>query len=177
VPGLLPYVDQVDRVDAVRDPSTQPMCCGFTSAVEEPCFFWPLSSSAPTIIRVGRDRRATLSSPAAAYRLTWLIVAASSRCPVQEPLRLSRRPVARQFRVRPAVRDGKSLTSAFRYFPVRSHICLRAKHDRASLIRADLSRSARHALPWSQQPPCPRLPDKRMIPRRLRLYHGNLPTR
>jgi hypothetical protein len=122
------------------------MYCRFTPAVREPCFSWPVSSSAPTVIRFRRDRRAAASSPAAAYRLTWLIAAASSH-----EARFSRRwtragdrspacsPIVHPFRV------GRSLTSAFRYFPASSHVCVRAKHDRSSPIRADLSRSARRA--------------------------------
>ena len=42
-------------------------------------------------------------------------------------------------------RDGRSLTSAFTYFPACSQVCVRAKHDRSSPIRADLSRTARRA--------------------------------
>jgi hypothetical protein len=44
----------------------QPVYCRFTPEVEEPCFSWPVSSSAPTVIRRRRDRRAAASSPAAA---------------------------------------------------------------------------------------------------------------
>ena len=56
----------------------QPMYCRFTPAVALPCFSWPVSSSAPTAIRLRRDRQAASSSPAAAYFLTWDIAAASS---------------------------------------------------------------------------------------------------
>ena len=43
----------------------QPMYCRLTPAVEVPCFSWPVSSSAPTVIRRRRDRDAAASSPAA----------------------------------------------------------------------------------------------------------------
>ena len=111
-----------------------------------PCFSCPVSSSAPTVIRLRRDRRAAPSSPAAAYLLTWLIAATSSH-----EARLSSR-CDRPGDQSPAYsatshpfRDGSSLTSAFRYFPACSHVCVRAKHDRSSPIRADRSRTARPA--------------------------------
>jgi hypothetical protein len=42
------------------------MYCRFTPAMALPCFSWPVSSSAPTAIRLRRDLRAALSSLAAA---------------------------------------------------------------------------------------------------------------
>jgi hypothetical protein len=42
-------------------------------------------------------------------------------------------------------RDGRSLTSAFTYFPACSYVCVRAKQQRSSPSRADLSRTARLA--------------------------------
>ena len=124
----------------------QPMYCRFTPAVADPCFSWPVSSSAPTVIRLRRDRRAASSRPATAYLLTRLIAARSSH-----EARLSRRCALAGDRS-PACsatdqpfRDGRSLTSAFRYFPACSHVCVRAKHDRSSPIRADRSRTARPA--------------------------------
>ncbi len=44
----------------------QPMYCRFTPEAADPCFSWPVSSSAPAVIRLRRDRRAAESSPAAA---------------------------------------------------------------------------------------------------------------
>ena len=96
----------------------QPMYCRFTPAVEEPCFPWPVSSSAPTVIRRRRERRAAASSPAAAYRLTWLIAAASSheaRFSSRWALAGDKSPAC-SAAVQP-FRDGSSLTNAFRYFP------------------------------------------------------------
>src|SRR5271170_815755 len=116
----------------------------FTPAVELPCFSWPVSSSAPTVIRLRRDRRAASSSPAAAYLLTRLIAARSSH----EALFSSRWDVPGD--LSPAYwatdhpfRDGRSLASAFRYFPTCSHVCVRTKQVRSSPIRAARSRSAR----------------------------------
>ena len=111
-----------------------------------PCFSWPVSSSAPTVIRRRRDRRAASSSPAAAYLLTRLIAAVSShearfssRCAFVGDLSPAYSATGQPFR------DGNLLTSAFRYFPACSQACVRAKHDRSSLSRADLSRTARLA--------------------------------
>ena len=60
----------------------QPMYCRLTPAVQDPCFSWPVSSSAPTVMpRAGGTARAAASSPAAAYLLTWLIAAASPTTP------------------------------------------------------------------------------------------------
>ena len=122
------------------------MYCLFTPAVEDPCFSWPVSSSAPTASRRRRDRRAAASSPAAAYFLTWLIAAASShearfssRCILAGDKSPACSAIVQPFR------DGRSLTSADTYFPACSHVCVRTKHDRSSSIRADLSRSARRA--------------------------------
>ena len=102
------------------------MYCRFTPDVDDPCFSWPVWSSAPTAIRRRRDRRAASSSPAAAYLLTRLIAARSSH-----DARLSSR-CARAGDRSPACsatdhpfRDGRSLTSAFRYFPACSHVCVR----------------------------------------------------
>ena len=64
VAGLLPHVGQVHRVDPVRDAPGAAHVLPFHAAVEEPCFSWPVSSSAPTVIRRRRDRRAAASSPA-----------------------------------------------------------------------------------------------------------------
>ena len=122
------------------------MYCRFTPDVDVPCFSWPVSSSAPTVIRRRRDRRAAASSPAAAYLLTWLIAAASSH-----DARFSSRCVLAGVRSPPCsatvhpFRDGRSLASADTYFPACSHVCVRAKHDRSSPIRADRSRTARRA--------------------------------
>jgi len=124
----------------------QPMYGRFTPAVALPCFSRPVSSRAPTAIRLRRDRQAASSSPAAAYFLTWDIAAASSheaRFSSRWVLPGDRSPAC------PATgqpfRDGRSLASALRYFPACSHVCVRQKHDRSSPIRADLSRSARPA--------------------------------
>src|SRR6266702_1012520 len=111
---------------------------------------WPLlrnrSSSAPTVIRLRRDRRAAPSRPAAAYFLTWLIAAASS----QQALFSSRcdlpgvRSPACSATDHP-FRDGRSLASADTYLPACSHVWVRVKHDRSSPIRADRSRTALRA--------------------------------
>ena len=122
------------------------MYCRLTPAVPGPCFSWPVSSSAPTVARLRRQRRTAASSPATACRLTWLIVAASSH-----DARFSNR-WARSGDRSPACsaidhpfRDGSSLASAFTYFPACSHVWTRAKHGRSASIRADLSRTARRA--------------------------------
>ena len=93
-----------------------------------------------------RAAQAAASSPVAAYRLTWLIAAASShdarfssRCALAGDRSPACSPIVHPFR------EGSSLTSAFTYFPACSHVCVRAKHDRISPIRTDLSRSARRA--------------------------------
>ena len=123
-----------------------PMYCRFTPAVQQPCFSWPVSSSAPTAIRLRRDRRAASSSPAAAYRLTWLIAACSSH----DALLSSRwifpgdRSPACSATDQP-FRDGRSLTSAFRYFPACSHVCVRTKQHSSIPSRTDRSRTARLA--------------------------------
>jgi hypothetical protein len=57
----------------------QPVYCRFTPAVAPPCFCRPVSPGVPAVIRLRRDRPAAASSPAAAYRLTCDIAAASSR--------------------------------------------------------------------------------------------------
>jgi hypothetical protein len=82
-------------------------------------------------------RRAAASSPAAAYFLTWLIAAASSH-DARFSGRCSWRLIPGLLGDRPPFRDGKSLTSAFRYFPACSQVCVRAKHARSRHIRADL---------------------------------------
>ena len=108
-----------------------------------PCFSWPVSSSAPTVIRRRRDRRAASSSPATAYLLTWLIATASSH-----EARLSSRCVRSGVRspacsaIDQPFRDGRSLASADTYLPACSHVCVRAKHDRSRPSRADRSRTA-----------------------------------
>ena len=81
--------------------------------------------------------------PAAAYRLTWLIAAASfqlarfsSRCDlpgVRSPAcSATDHPFA----------DGSSLASADTYLPACCHVWVRAKHDRGRPVRADRSRTA-----------------------------------
>jgi hypothetical protein len=124
----------------------QPMYCRLTPAVELPCLAWPVSSSAPTVIRFRRQRRAALSSPATACLLTWLIAASSShdarlssRCVLPGDRSPHCSPIDQPFR------DGKSLASAFRYFPACSHVWTRAKHDRRPSIRTARSRTARRA--------------------------------
>ena len=153
-----------------------PMYCRLTPAVADPCFSWPVSSSAPTVIRLRRERRAASSRPAAAYFLTWLIAAVSShearlssRCDLSGARSPACSATDQQFR------DGRSLASADTYFPACSHVCVRTKQDRSSPIRADLSRTAR---------PAPILAaaaaldsyvlTSNMIPRRLRSRHRNL---
>src|SRR6185437_1899590 len=108
-----------------------------------------------TVIRRRRDRRAAASSPAAAYFLTWLIAAASSH-----DARFSSRCILAGVRspacsatVQP-FRDGKSLTSAFTYFPACSHVCVRAKHDRTSPSGQTSPAAPAVPLSWHQQPPC-----------------------
>jgi hypothetical protein len=124
----------------------QPMYCRFTPAVQVPCFSCPVSSSAPTLIRLRRPRRTAASSPAAACFLTWLIAAVSSH-----DARFSSR-CARSGDLSPhfsatdqPFRDASPLAGAFTYFPAASHVCVRAKHDRSGPIRADLSRTALRA--------------------------------
>jgi hypothetical protein len=121
----------------------QPMYWRFTPDVELPCFSWPVSSSAPTVIRLRRERRAASSRPAAAYLLTWLIAAASSheallssRCDLPGVLSPACSATDHPFR------DGSSLTSADTYLPACSHVCVRRKQDRSRPIRADRSRTA-----------------------------------
>src|ERR1051326_5421866 len=96
----------------------QPMYCRLTPAVELPCFSWPVSSSAPTVILARRQRRAAWSRPATGCLLTWLIAAISSH-----EARFSSR-CAQSGDRSPACsatdhpfRDGSSLASAFTYFP------------------------------------------------------------
>src|SRR5580698_129256 len=122
----------------------QPMYWRLTPDVHDPCFSWPVSSSAPTASSLPPRRRAAASSPATAYRRTWLIAAISShdarfssRC-----IRSGVRSPAYSATDQP-FRDGRSLATAFTYFPACSHVCVRAKHDRSPLISTDRSSSAR----------------------------------
>jgi hypothetical protein len=126
----------------------QPMYWRLTPT--SPCFSWPVSSSAPTVIHRRRDRRAASPSPAAAYFLTWLIavtwlIAASP----SHDARFSNRCVLPSARS-PACsatdhpfHDGRSLASADTSLPGRSHVRVRVKHDRSRPIRAD-----RSGYPW-----------------------------
>ncbi|HLM89486.1 MAG TPA: hypothetical protein VK284_10750 [Streptosporangiaceae bacterium] len=106
--------------------------------------------AAAQVVGVGclarRERRAASSRPTAAYFLTWLIAACSShearlsnRCDLSGVRSPTCSATDQQFR------DGSSPASADMYFPACSQVCVRAKHDRSSPIRADLSRSARPA--------------------------------
>ena len=120
----------------------QPRYWRLTPAVKLPCLSWPVSSSAPTAIRLRRPRRAASSSPATACLLTRLIAATSSH-----DARLSSR-CDRSGDRSPACsatghpfRDGSPPASADTYFPACSHVWVRAKHDRSAPISADLSRS------------------------------------
>src|SRR5580698_5335979 len=124
----------------------QPMYWRLTPDVHDPCFSWPVSSSAPTASSLPPRRRAAASSPATAYRRTWLIAAISShdarfssRC-----IRSGVRSPAYSATDQP-FRDGRSLASAFTYFPACCHVCVRAKHGLSAPIRAARSRSARPA--------------------------------
>jgi hypothetical protein len=121
----------------------QPMYCRLTPAVQDPCFSWPVSSSAPTAMRLRRQRRTAPSRPAAACFLTWLIAAVSShearfssRCAQSGDRSPQCSAIDQPFR------DGSSLASAFTYFPACSHVCVRVKHDLSAPIRADRSPSA-----------------------------------
>ena len=124
----------------------QPMYCRFTPAVEDALLLLARlvqrpdrhpPAARPAGRRVQPGRRVL---PDLAHRRGLV-----PRGPVQQPLRLAgdRSPACSPI-VQP-FRDGRSLASAFMYFPACSHVCVRAKHDRSSPIRADLSRSARRA--------------------------------
>src|SRR5579859_3582826 len=122
------------------------MYCRLTPAVQDPCFCWPVSSSAPTAMRFLRQRRTAPSSPATACFLTWLIAAVSfhdarfsSRCAQSGDRSPQCSAIDQPFR------DGSPLASAFTYFPARSHVCVRGKHDLSAPIRAERSRSAARA--------------------------------
>ena len=147
VPGLLPHVGQVHRVDPVRHAARRSPCTAVSPRRSRTPASPGPSRPAPRPPAGGAaDRRAAASSPAAAYFLTWLIAAGLvPRGPVQQPLRPAgvRSPACSAI-VQP-FRDGSSLTSADTYFPACSHVCVRTKHDRSSPIRADRSRTARRA--------------------------------
>ena len=155
----------------------QPMYCRFTPDVDDPCFSWPVSSSAPTVIRFRRDRRAAPSRPAAAYFRTWLIAASSShdarfssRCDLPGVLSPACSATDHPFRT------GRSLARADTYFPDCSHVCVRAKHDRSRPIRTDRSRTALRApYPGNSSRPCFICSHKLMISGRLPSFHSNLP--
>src|ERR1017187_10358851 len=154
----------------------QPMYCRFTPAVggtllllarliERPDRHPPSARPARRSVQSG-----CRIAPDLAHRRRFV-----PRGTVQQPLRPSRRLVAGLLAYRPPVPRGRSLTSAFRYFPACSHVCVRAKHDRSSPIRADLSQSARRA-PILASPAAlySFVSTNNMIPGRLPSSHGNL---
>jgi hypothetical protein len=74
-------------------------------------------------------------------------------------------------------RDGRSLASAFTYFPACSQVSVRAKHDRSSPIRADRSRTAGRApILATAAALYSFVLTSNMIPGRLPPSHENLPN-
>src|ERR1035441_9166855 len=176
-PGLSPpHVRQVHRVDAVRDPARAAHVLPFHArgrrnpASPGPSHRAPRPSSAVGATGATGVQSGCRIAPDLAHRRRFV-----PRGTVQQPLRPSRRLVAGLLAYRPPVPRGRSLTSAFRYFPACSHVCVRAKHDRSSPIRADLSQSARRA-PILASPAAlySFVSTNNMIPGRLPSSHGNL---
>ena len=155
----------------------QPMYCRFTPAVEPPCFSWPVSSSAPTVIRLRRlpagrgvqpGRRVL---PDLAHRRGLV-----PRRPVQQPLGLVRRPVARLLADRPPVPRRQVADQRVQVLPGLQ------PRLRPRKARPEQPHQGR---PLPQRPPCPypgissRLVfichHKHMIPRRLPLISRESP--
>ena len=149
----------------------------FTPAVALPCFSWPVSSSAPTVIRLRRDRRAASSSPAAAYLRTWLIAAASSHeALLSSRCDLTRRPV-------PGVLGDRPPVPRWQVADQRGHVLARLqprlRPPKARPQQAHQGRPLPHRLPGpysgSSSRPCFICSHKLMISGRLHSFHGNLP--
>jgi hypothetical protein len=139
VPGLLPHIGLVHRIDPVRHLPRAPQVLALHPGGRLARLSCPVSSTAPITSPPRRLRRAAPSGPAAANRRTWLIAVN-----VSQAARLSSRCVRPGVRSPPCraivhpFRLGSSLTSADTYFPACCHVPVRTKHD-----RSDSSSSAR----------------------------------
>ena len=130
VPGLLlACAGQVDRVDPVRDPPR----AGRVPALH------PGGAGALLLLArlVQPGRRVP---PDLAYRRKLVLAG-----PVQQPLRLARRPVAGVLGDRPTVPRRQVTGQRVQVLPACSHVCVRLKRDRSRPVRADRSRTALEA--------------------------------
>ena len=177
VPRLLPHVGQVHGVDPVRDAAGAAHVLAFHARRGLPCFSWPVSSSAPTAIRLRRDRRAACVQPGRrvppdlAHRRRLV-----PRGPAQQPLRPVRRPV-------PGVLGDRPPVPRRQVAGQRGHVLARLqprlRPGEARPQQPQQGRPLPHRppgpYPGSSSRPCFICSHKLMISGRLHPFPGNLP--